>query len=82
MEDRADYAVHRKVAYEKINAMVKSHGINVLGDQDKLLLGLMQTFAIEIGNILGEPPVVQPAPSIYCLPGLNTLDFTINQGAS
>ena len=61
MEGRADYAVHWKVAHGKINSMVKSHGINVLGDQDKLLFGLMEKFAIEIGDMLGAlTDVLQP----------------------
>ena len=41
--------------------MVQEHGINVLGDTDKVRFGLMQKFAIEIGDILGAlTDVLQP----------------------
>ena len=61
IENRAFYAVHWKVEYEKIDAITKEHGFNVLGDQDKIRFGLMAKFHIHIGDMLNAlTDVLQP----------------------
>ena len=50
--ERSDNAVYWLEQYEPLNERVRKYGINVIGNEDRIALGLMQKYAYEIGNIL------------------------------
>jgi internalin A len=50
--DRTLYAVHWRQEFGKLDALVKEHGIDILGEKDAHQHRLMKKFAGEIGDIL------------------------------
>jgi internalin A len=50
--DRTLYAVHWKQEFGKLDALVKKHGVDILGERDAHQHRLMKKFANEIGDIL------------------------------
>jgi internalin A len=59
--DRTLYAVHWRQEFGKLGALVKEHGIDILGEKDAHQHRLMKKFANEIGDILATvADVLQP----------------------
>jgi internalin A len=59
--DRTLYAVHWRQEFGKLDALVKEHGIDILGEKDAHQHRLMKKFANEIGDILATvADILQP----------------------
>ncbi len=59
--DRTLYAVHWRQEFGKLDALVKKHGIDILGEKDAHQHWLMKKFANEIGDILATvADILQP----------------------
>jgi internalin A len=50
--ERAQCAVHWKQQFDALNALVKEHGADILGESDFQRYKLMQDFAHRVGDIL------------------------------
>jgi internalin A len=59
--DRTLYAVHWRQEFGKLDALVKKHGYDILGEKDAHQHRLMRKFANEIGDILATvADILQP----------------------
>jgi internalin A len=56
-EDRSLCAVYWRDKLKKLDALVKKHGIDILGENDARRHRLMKRFANEIGDILWTAPI-------------------------
>ena len=56
---RAHYAIHWRSETEKLDRLVREHGIQILGDRDKIAFGNMNKISVHIGDILNTVADVQ-----------------------
>jgi internalin A len=60
-EERLEYAIHWKQRYEKLEAMVKAHGYDILGERDSQAFRRMRDFSRNVSDILATvADVLQP----------------------
>lgn len=61
VDERLDYAIHWKQRYEKLEAKVKAHGYDILGERDSQAFRRMREFSRDVSDILATAAdVLQP----------------------